>query len=42
VGRNIHAIMDSRLQEIQAAMEAKMRVMTLKEIMEDANRLLEL
>ena len=42
VGRNIHAIMDSRLQEIQTAMEAKMRAMTLKEIMEDANRLLEL
>ena len=42
VGRNIHAIMDSRLQEIQTAMEAKMRAMTLSEIMEDANRLLEL
>jgi hypothetical protein len=34
--------MDSRLQEIQTAMEAKMRTMTLREIMEDANRLLEL
>lgn len=42
VGRNIHAIMDSRLQEIQTAMETKMRAMTLSEIMEDANRLLEL
>ena len=42
VGRNIHAIMDSRLQEIQTAMEEKMRAMTLSEIMEDANRLLEL
>ena len=42
VGRNIHAIMDSRLQEIQSAMEEKMRAMTLSEIMEDANRLLEL
>ena len=42
VGRNIHAIMDSRLQEIQTAMEEKMCAMTLSEIMEDANRLLEL
>jgi len=42
VGRNIHAIMDKRLEEIQLAMESKMRSMTLREIMEDANRLLEL
>ena len=42
VGRNIHAIMDSRLEEIQHAMEAKMRSMTLQAIMEDANRLMEL
>ena len=41
VGRNIHAIMDSRLEEIQAAMEAKLRETTLEEIMTDANQLME-
>ena len=42
VGRNIHAIMDARLMEIQAAMEDKMRQTTLRDVMDDANRLLEL
>ena len=42
VGRNIHELLDGKLREIQSAMEEKMRAMTLKEIMEDANRLLEL
>ena len=40
VGRNIHRIMDARLQEIQKAMEDKMRMMTIKEIMEDADKLI--
>lgn len=41
VGRNIHKIMDKRLEEIQTAMEEKMRSVTLKDVMEDANRLIE-
>lgn len=40
VGRNIHRIMDARLDEIQKAMEDKMRMMTIKEIMEDADKLI--
>ena len=42
VGRNIHAIMDARLTEIQSAMEDRMRQTTLRDVMDDANRLLEL
>jgi len=42
VGRSIHAILDRRLEAIQAAMEAELRSMTLKDIMEDAGRLLDL
>ena len=42
VGRNIHAIMDGRLQEIQTAMEDKMRSINLQDVMEDAHRLLAL
>ena len=41
VGRNIHAIMDKRLLEIQQAMEEKMRSVTLQEVMEDAKGCLE-
>ena len=42
VGRSIHAILDRRLEAIQAAMEAELRSMTLEDIMEDAGRLLDL
>ena len=42
VGRSIHSILDRRLEAIQAAMEAELRSMTLKGIMEDAGRLLDL
>jgi Rrf2 family protein len=42
VGRNIHRIMDHRLEEIQNAMEDKMRRITVADVMADANRLIEL
>ena len=41
VGRNIHKIMDRRLEEIQNAMEDKMRRITIADVMADANRLIE-
>ena len=41
VGRNIHRIMDHRLEEIQNAMEDKMRRITIADIMADANKLIE-
>ena len=41
VGRNIHRIMDYRLEEIQNAMEDKMRRITLADVMADAKKLLE-
>ena len=41
VGRNIHRIMDYRLEEIQSAMEEKMRSITIADIMEDAGKLTE-
>jgi DNA-binding IscR family transcriptional regulator len=40
VGRNIHKIMDGRLQEIQEAMEGKMKSITVQDVMEDANRII--
>ena len=41
VGRNIHRIMDHRLEEIQNAMEDKMRRITIADVMADANKLIE-
>ena len=41
VGKNIHRIMDHRLEEIQNAMEDKMRRITIADIMADANKLIE-
>ena len=41
VGRNIHRIMDYRLEEIQTAMEEKMRSVTIADVMEDAEKLIE-
>ena len=41
VGRNIHKIMDHRLEEIQKAMEDKMKSMTIADIMTDANKIIE-
>ena len=39
VGRNIHMIMDYRLEEIQKAMEDKMKSVTIADVMKDANKL---
>ena len=41
VGRNIHKIMDHRLEEIQNAMEDKMRRITIADVMADANKVIE-
>lgn len=38
VGKNIHAILDIRLDAIQSAMEREMRSVTLKDIMDDADK----
>ncbi|MBE6010460.1 MAG: Rrf2 family transcriptional regulator [Lachnospiraceae bacterium] len=38
VGKNIHKIMDHRLQDIQNAMEDQMRSVTLEDIMTDAEK----
>ncbi len=38
VGRNIHHVMDDRLNEIQKAMEAKMATMTLADIVADTEK----
>jgi len=40
VGRNIHNIMDRRLEEIQQAMEDKMKSVTIADVMADANKLI--
>lgn len=40
VGRNIHNILDGRLEAIQAAMEAEMRSTTVADIMEETRKLL--
>ena len=38
VGKNIHKIMDHRLEEIQEAMENEMRSVTIQDVMEDAHK----
>ena len=40
VGRNIHNIMDKRLREIQAAMEEKMRSITVEAVVNDAKKII--
>lgn len=40
VGKNIHKIMDHRLQDIQNAMEDQMRSVTLEDIMTDAEKII--
>lgn len=42
VGKNIHAILDGRLDRIQKAMEEEMRSVTLQDIMNDAGKLIKL
>ena len=38
VGRNIHNILDDRLKKIQDAMEAQMRSVTIRDVMEVADK----
>ena len=40
VGKNIHALLDVRLEEIQKAMDRKMRSVSIQDIMNDAEKLL--
>ena len=40
VGKNIHAILDTRLEEIQKAMEQEMASVTIHDIMEDTKKLI--
>ena len=40
VGKNIHALLDARLEEIQKSMEKKMRSVSIQDIMNDAERLI--
>lgn len=40
VGKNIHALLDVRLEEIQNAMEKEMKSVSIRDIMEDAKYLL--
>lgn len=39
VGKQIHAILDVRLEEIQKAMEKEMKSISLKDIMDDSKKL---
>lgn len=40
VGKNIHALLDTRLEEIQKVMEEKMKAVSIQDIMEDARKLI--
>ena len=40
VGRNIHAVLDGRLEEIQRAMEREMESVTIRDIVEDTKILM--
>ena len=40
VGRNIHAVLDGRLEEIQRAMEEQMKSVTIRDIVEDTKSLM--
>lgn len=42
VGKNIHAILDVRLEEIQKAMEREMKSITIRDVMNDARKLIEI
>lgn len=41
VGRNIHAVLDKRLDAIQQAMEKEMQAVTIRDIMDDTSRLMD-
>ena len=40
VGKNIHAILDTRLTKIQEAMEREMKSVTIKEVIDDTQKLI--
>lgn len=40
VGRNIHAVLDGRLEDIQRAMEEQMKSVTIRDIVEDTKNLM--
>ena len=40
VGKNIHSILDSRLEQIQRAMEQEMKSVTIQNVMDDAQKLI--
>ena len=42
VGRNIHALLDRRLKAIQKAMEQEMRSVSIRDIMDDAEKLIKM
>lgn len=42
VGKNIHALLDVRLEEIQKAMEKEMKSVSIRDIMNDAEKLIEI
>lgn len=42
VGKNIHALLDVRLEEIQKAMEKEMRSVSIQDIMNDAEKLVKI
>ncbi len=42
VGKNIHAVLDIRLEEIQNAMEKEMRSISLQDIINDAKKIINL
>lgn len=42
VGKNIHALLDVRLEEIQKAMEKEMESVSIQDIMNDAEKLIEI
>lgn len=41
VGKNIHAVLDNRLEEIQKAMEKEMRSVSIRDIIDDAKKIME-
>lgn len=42
VGKNIHAILDKRLEEIQKAMEREMSSISMQDIMDDAEKMIKI
>ncbi|RKJ50531.1 Rrf2 family transcriptional regulator [bacterium 1XD42-54] len=42
VGKNIHAILDTRLEEIQRAMENEMKSVTIQDVINDAEKLIKI